>query len=306
MGVVDVDRDLVRQRAQGAVALDVGAEDGLQGGRAEQVLLAQAKALALNVVVGGVEDLGDRLGHRVLLQSAHVVAAGEGRHVKALGQLRGPEHQLVDGVGVVAGDIEVVGNGHDRGVAVLGDLELAVVVPLVDLAAEADLHGVVLLGHQPDVAHLEPVVRQLHLPAVHDLLLEDAELIADGEAGGGVAQTGQRVKIAGGQTAQTAVAESGVGVEGVEVPDIDIELFERVGEDFLPAEIVEVVVQGGADQKLHGHIVDLLASVVLIAALEGAAAVVHGVSDDGAERLVGLLVGRLVHVAAKEPHAGCV
>jgi len=41
-----------------------------------------------------------------------------------------------------------------------------------------------LLGDEPGVAQAKPVVGQLHLLAVNDLLLEDAQLIADGIAGG--------------------------------------------------------------------------------------------------------------------------
>ena len=184
----------------------------------------------------------------------------------------------------------------------LGDLELAVVVPLVDLAAKADLDRVVLLRDEPDVAHLQPVVRQLHLPAVDDLLLEDAELIADREAGGRVAETGQGVEIAGGQPSETAVAEAGVGVEGVELLDVDVQGLEGFGEDLFHAEIVEIVAQARADQEFHRHVVDLLAAFLLVSALEGAAAVIHAVSHDGAKSLVGLLVGGFVHVAAEEPH----
>ena len=306
MGVVDVDGYLVGQGAQGLVALDVAPQDGLQGGRAEEILLAQAQALALDVVVGGIEDLGKGLGHGVLLQGAHVVAPGEGRHVEALGELGGPEDQLVHRIGVVAGDVEVVGNGHDGGVAVLGHLELAVVIPLPDLAAEADLHRVVLLGDQPDVAHLEPVVGELHLPAVHDLLLEDAELVADGVAGGGIAETGEGVQVAGGQAAQAAVAQARVGIQGVEIRDVDVQILQSLGEDLLHAEVEEVVAQGGAHQEFHGHIEDLLAALLLIAALEGAAAVIHAVADHGAQGLVGLLVGGLIHIAAKQAHTGLV
>ncbi len=304
MGVVDVDGDLFGQVFQGAVGLEMLSQNGLQRGGAQQILLLQPQPLALDMVVGGVKDLGDGLGHGVLLQGADVVAPGEGRHVKALGQLGGPEHQLVHGLGVVAGDVEVVGHCHHGGIAVLGNLELAVVVPLVDLTAKADLHGVVLLGHQPHVAQLQPVVGQLHLPAVHDLLLKDAELVTDGEAGGGVAQPGERVHVAGGQPAQTAVAQTRVGVHLIQVGNLDAQVLHGLGKGLLQPQVVQVVAQAGAHQELHGHIVDLLAALFAVAALVLPAAVVHLVAHHGAEGLVGLLVGGFGHGAAKEPHTG--
>ena len=50
MGVVDLDDVLLVEVGQGAVGLDVLADDGLDGGGNEEVLLAQAQALALVVV----------------------------------------------------------------------------------------------------------------------------------------------------------------------------------------------------------------------------------------------------------------
>ncbi len=306
MGVVDVDGDLVGQIVQGAVLFLMLAQDSLQGSRAQQVLLLQAQPLALDVVVCRVQDLGDGLSHGVLLQRADVVASGEGGHVEALGELGAPEHELVDRLGAVAGNIKVVGHGHHSGVAMLGDLELAVVIPFVDLAAKADLNGVVLLGDQPHVAHLQPVVGQLHLPAVYDLLLEDAKLIPDGEARCGVVQAGEAVHIAGGQTTQAAVAQARIGVELVQGGDILAQILERLGKGLFQAHVVEVVAQACANQELHRHIVDLLASFFFIALFKGAAAVVHLVAQHRAQGLIGLLVGCLVHIAAKQAHTGLV
>ena len=51
-------------------------------------------------------------------------------------------------------------------------------------------------------------VRDLDLPAVADGLIEDAELVADAEAHRGDLQGGQGIEIAGGEAAQTAVAET--------------------------------------------------------------------------------------------------
>ena len=97
-------------------------------------------------------------------------------------------------------------HGDDGVIADLRDLEAAVVHPLADLAAELDLHGIVLAGAEPHVAHFQPVVRKFHLPAIDDLLAEDAELIADGAAGDGIAETGAGIHIARRQTAEAAVA----------------------------------------------------------------------------------------------------
>jgi hypothetical protein len=252
MGVVDVDGDLVGQIAEGVVLLEMALQNALQRGRDEQVLLLEAQALAARMVVGGVEHLGDRLGHGVLLERADVVAAREGRHVEALGQLGAPEGELVDGLAVPAGDIHVVRDGHDGLVADLGGLELAVVDPLVHLAAEAHLDGVVLAGVQPHVAHGEPVVGEFHLPAAHDLLAEDAELIADGEACHRIAQMGGGVHIAGREAAEAAVAETGVRLHGAETVEAEAQPLQNMPDGVEESQIVEIVAKRRADQELHG------------------------------------------------------
>jgi len=52
MGIVQLDGDLIRQVFQGAVLVQVVAQDIGNGSSAEEVLLAQAKDLALGVVIG--------------------------------------------------------------------------------------------------------------------------------------------------------------------------------------------------------------------------------------------------------------
>ena len=230
VGVIDVDGHLVGQVVQTAIGLQVLAQNGLEGGRYQQILLAQAQPLASDVIIGRVEDFGDDLGHGVALQSLGVVAPGESGHIEAAGRLGAPQHQLVHGVGVVAGNIHVVGHSHDGLIVDVGHTVLAVVVPAVGFAAELDLHGLVLSGHQPHIAHGQPVVGELHLPAIDDLLLEDTKLIADGIARAGNAQSGGRIHIAGGQTAQTAVAQTGIRLHLIQVMDVDAALIQCLGE----------------------------------------------------------------------------
>ena len=62
VGIVQLDRDLVGQVLQGAVGGQVVLDDIADGSGRQEVLLAQAEDLALNVVVVGVQHLGDELG----------------------------------------------------------------------------------------------------------------------------------------------------------------------------------------------------------------------------------------------------
>ena len=59
MGVVELDRDLVGEVLDRAELLDVAADEVLQRGRDEEILLAQAQLLAGRRRVGGIEHAGD-------------------------------------------------------------------------------------------------------------------------------------------------------------------------------------------------------------------------------------------------------
>ena len=93
VGIVQLDGDLIRQVLQGAVLVQVVAQDIGNGSSAEEVLLAQAKDLALGVVIVGVQDLGDQLCGSRLADSGVIVAGVEAAHIKA-GCLGLPQAQL--------------------------------------------------------------------------------------------------------------------------------------------------------------------------------------------------------------------
>jgi hypothetical protein len=158
-----------------------------------------------------VEHLGDGLRRHLLVNRPVVVAVVEGLEVERLRGLCAPEAQQVGVRRTIAGDRSVVGHaGHH----VPRDPPHAVPPPLVlpVLGAPAEFHVDRDLGPDdlPRVAEAQPLVGQLHLPAVADALIEDAELIADAVADGRHAQCRQRVHVAGGEPPEAAVAQPGL------------------------------------------------------------------------------------------------
>ena len=161
-------------------------------------------------------------------------------------------------LGLIAGDLHIPGDGQHRGVAhVLRVVHSALVPVVYHTAAEADLLGLIHLGDEPGVAQAQPVVGLLYLAALHDLLLKDAQLIADGIAGGRDLQGGHGIQIAGGQTAQTAVAQTGVRLLLKEVGGGVAQVLQRLLQGIQQAEIVGVLLQRAAHEELHGQVVDL-------------------------------------------------
>ncbi len=166
-------------------------------------------------------------------------------------------------------------------------------------AAEADLLGLVQLGDQPGVAQAQPVVGQLHLLAVNDLLLEDTQLVADGVARGGDLQRGHGVQVAGGQAAQAAVAQAGVGLLFKQVGCGEAQPLQRVLQGVQQPQVVGVFFQRAAHEELQGQVMDLalLSLPDVVVRLDLAAG--HDVPKHQGAGLEHVVGGGLVHCAAK-------
>ena len=299
--VVNVDNVVLGEGAHVAPGAAMVADDVLRGGGDEEVLLLEAQGLALHVVVGGVEHLGDDLGQGALLHALYVLALGEAVHIEAVGAVGLPEAQGVDLAAAEAGDEHIARDGEDGVVVLELGVAVAEVVPvLLDAAAEANLDRVLIAGDEPALGGALPVVGDLGLAAVDYPLAEHAELVAQGVAGGLDALSGHAVHIAGGEAAQAAVAEARVGLELKDVGGVAAHVLERADERVRDAEVEGVLHQAAAHEELHGEVVDLFIGRFR---LFGGQEPAHNLAYDHGRGLEYLLVGGLpaghAEVAAK-------
>jgi hypothetical protein len=175
----------------------------------EEVLLEQPQPLTRVWLVIGVQHLGDRLRGDLVLDGLVVVAGVEGFQRERLDGPRAPQRQHVAGVDAVTLDGRVVGDTfqqptwHPPGAVVAG-----VIGVVLGVASPLDQEGDVGFGDLPGVSARQPVVGLLDLPAVVDLLVEDAEFVADAVADRRTLKGGQRVQVARGEPAEAAVAQS--------------------------------------------------------------------------------------------------
>ena len=144
----------------------------LQRGAGEEVVLLEAEHFALVVLILGIEHFGDHLGYLHFLHGLEVFALAEVRQIQIGAAARRPGAKRVDTVVVVADHGHIVGHGIDLiGVHELENLA-AVFLGFLHVAVELHGAGVFGAGDLPDVAVLQPVVRQLHLLSLHQLLAE--------------------------------------------------------------------------------------------------------------------------------------
>ena len=181
----------------------------LQRAGDEEVLLRQPQLLAGFRLVVRIEHLGDGFRRDLLVHGAVVVADVERFEIEGLGGLGLPQAQQVRGGHAVAGHGRVVGDALDH---LLGKPAHAISAGLVvvRLGAPAELHVERdFRAHDlPGVAEAQPLVRHLDLPAVTNRLIEDAELVADAVADRRNVERRQRVHVARGEAAETAIAQT--------------------------------------------------------------------------------------------------
>src|SRR6185436_2634890 len=121
---------------------------------------------------------------------------------------------------------------------------------LFDAAAEVHGHRVLGTTDLPRVAEAQPLVGALDLEAVLEVLLENAELVANAIPVAGDAERGHRVEEARRETTEAAVAEAGVGLLLDDVGEIEARVTEQLAHAIVHAERAEVVHERAPEKKL--------------------------------------------------------
>ena len=191
MGVVELDRDVLGQRREIAVLVDEAADQVLQRCRGKEIFLLEPQLLAFGGRIVRVEDARDRLGQHPPLGRLDELAAVETVEIEHLRRLRRPQAQRVDVLAAPARDRRVIGLGENLLARPPDRAGLGIAL---DEAAEPDRIDQLRPLELPGVAHGEPVLDLLGLPAVAKALPEQAVLVADAVAVGGDrrAATGSR------------------------------------------------------------------------------------------------------------------
>jgi len=211
----------------------------LHRGGHQEILLAQAQRLALWGVIRRVKYLADGLCHGRLLHSLNILALIKQTHIQCRLASR-PQAQTSHTVAQTT-YIHIIGHS-DHGVAIPHSDGMVLTVPaFINPALKTDSLGALLTGHQPNLSAGQPKVRQLRLPAVYQLLLKNAGLIANGIAHGLIAVRGQTVQITGSQTTQAAVAQTGIRLLIVQLLQLYIKAGQCLFKSLSQTQVIQVV-----------------------------------------------------------------
>ena len=198
---------------------------------------------------------------------------------------------------------QVAGHGHDDlGVGPAGAVAAVLVGRGGDVAVE--LHRVHERGPfvHPRRAEPQPAVRGLDLVAVDDLLVEQAEVIADAVAVGRNLHGGDGIHEAGGQPAEAAVAQGRVFLALLQGLQVVAELLQGLGDLVHQPHVDDGVAQRAADEKLERQVVHPF-HLLGVEGLLGLDPLFHEhVAQGIGERPVDVLIAGAVRVAALEAH----
>jgi hypothetical protein len=293
--VVELHGELVGELVDGR-ALQQQPDAVLQRARHEEVLLLEAQLATSLGVVARIEHLGDVLAADLGLDGAPVVALLKGAEVELLGRDGRPQAQEVGVVGAVAEHGRVVGHAlHHPRRQPPHDVPARHVDRVLGAAPVAHHRLELEAPDFPRVSEAEPQIGHLDLRAVSDLLIEDAELVADAVPDRRQVERGERVHEAGRQAPEAAVTETRLLFLLDQLVELEPQLGERVAHRPLDAEAQQV----GRELRPHqvlGRQVDHRA----VLALEVGAGRAHPAQQDAVAH--GVCERQVVVVARR--HAG--
>src|SRR5690606_22716204 len=123
----------------------------------------------------------------------------------------------------------------------VGDPADACAAEVIDVALRvaAELHRCRPLRARdlPRIAEREPLVGALDLPAVDDLLLEDAELVAYAVRERRNLERRERIDEARGEPSEAAIAEPGLRLLGEQPVEVEPQVLDRVFHLIVDAEV---------------------------------------------------------------------
>ena len=174
----------------------------------EEILLLQTQLFTCIVIVVGVQNLYDITCQVLLFYRLLVIALIKGIQLEALYGLRIPDTQGVYNAIAITHDGEIKRNRLNGLITLLGKYVSAILVGMnAYIAAEFNHFRILRSAQFKRIAVHQPVIGNLYLITVADLLLEHAITITDTAAVCGISQRCQGIQETCCQTSQTTVTQ---------------------------------------------------------------------------------------------------
>ena len=208
MGIVQLERNLLIEFMDIVMLSHVLLYSFLYGGGNEEVLLLQTQLLTCIVIVVGIQNLYDITCQVLLLYRLLVVTLVKRIQLEALYRLRIPDTQGVYNTVAIAHDGEIKRNRLNGLIALLGKYVSAVLIGMhTDIATEFHNFRILRSAQFERITIHQPVIGNLYLITVADLLLEHTITITDTAAICRISQRCQGIQETCCQTSQSTVTQ---------------------------------------------------------------------------------------------------
>ena len=251
------------------------------------------------MVVIGVEYFHDVSRKVLLLHRLAVVSLVERIQLEDLYRLSIPDTQGIYNAISVADDREVKGNCPDRLIILLLKAAASKFITVHgDMSAKLDNLPIFRSAKLKGISVLKPVVGNLHLIAVLDLLLEHTVAVADAATVGGIAKGRKGIQKTCSQSAEAAVSERCIRLLILYNVQVESKLLQRFLHNTGSLKVNDVVSEGTTHQELHRHIINHFRILLLIRPLRIDPVIHDLILDCKGYRLKYLLCGCLLQILA--------
>src|SRR5258707_4162918 len=186
MGIIELHRKRFVEVGQAISSPQVNTDHVLQGAGNEEILLFQTQLLSLKGFIVRIKTFRDVLGHHLVVNRTIVVTHIDLLKTEGFAGFRFPQTQRISGIHVIAKNSHIAGNtvNHLRRNPAHPVAALFVGVSF-GMTTEIYLDSCLWTRNLPRISKSQASVRDLHLPAILNLLAKDAEFVADTVADSG-------------------------------------------------------------------------------------------------------------------------
>ena len=294
MGIVELEGHFLMELPDIRVLPHIFCNRSLYGCGNEEILLFQAQLLTRIMVIVGVQNLHDISRQIFLLHRLLIIPLVKGIQLEAFHGFRIPDAQGVHDAISISDNRHIIGNRLYGLIPLLLKAVTAVFIHIhVYIAAELHFLGIFRAAQLKGISIRKPVVRNLHLITVADLLLEHTVTVTNAAAISGIPQSCKGIQEAGCQTSQSAVSQSRIRLLILNYINVNAQLFQRLSDLIISLQIDQVISQRASHQEFHGQIINRLGIFFLIFLLSRHPVINDHILNRVSDRLKNLLIRRL-------------
>ena len=240
------------------MALFIVVHCGLDTCGNEEILLLQTKLLARIVIIIRVKHLYNILCQVLLLHRLLIISLIKGIQMELIDRLRIPDTKGVHHIVAIAYHRHIVRYCQHRLIALLNKIIslLLLVIFHTDITAEFYFRRIFRTADLKRIAVLQPVIRNLLLITVLNLLLEHPVTVPDAAAVSRISKGRKRIQEACRQSSKAAVSESCIPLLILDHIQITVQLLQRFLHFIIKSQVDQIISQRTSHQEFHGKIIN--------------------------------------------------